>query len=668
MNSLAGAPRRVNTASLVVLALIACAGRGSAAVIHVPADSPTIQGAISMAMDGDQISVAPGTYAENLRFYGKAVELNAELGPAATIIDGAPAADPVLGSAVHFIDAETANTRIQGFTIQGGSGTLRAVVRRGGGVYCEYSSPVIENCWIIDNAADTGGGIAIAGGAPIVRNCRINSNAADAGAGIYLAQNATLTVEHCQITRNRAQRSGGGIEAAQAAVLSVTDTVLRGNEVAAATGRGGGIWMYGAGSITVDGCIIEHCAAGIGGGIAAESVNGIVTRSLISGNSAVFGGGFCITYGAGLRLTLSQVLWNHGQFGAGIFCDNEASPLLISLLIADNSAPVSGGYGGGICCRNGSSPQILSCTLAGNFAPGTGAAIDLAGNANPDISHCIIASNDGGWGIYGHDASCRPVLERNDFWNNDFGSAGGTVSTGPTDVAVDPLFAAGEGGGYYLSHTSAGQDHTSPCIDAGLLPSASVCWPDVAGDACLDTTTTRTDGVEDSAAADLGWHLAQLPLSTPTPTLTTTPPPATSTPLPTTTTAPTIEPTATLVPTFPPEGPRLSMSKPVFSAGDEFLLELEISNPGSARIALVYVALDVLGNYWFWPSWAPFPAYLDWREQTLPAASVTEDIILRFTWPALDNTAAGLFFHAATVDAATMELIGTLASVRWGYQ
>src|ERR1700755_1827791 len=56
--------------------------------IHVPADSPTIQGAINAAVSGDTVQVAPGTYVENIDFKGKNITVISEQGAAATIIDG----------------------------------------------------------------------------------------------------------------------------------------------------------------------------------------------------------------------------------------------------------------------------------------------------------------------------------------------------------------------------------------------------------------------------------------------------------------------------------------------------------------------------------------------------------------------------------------------------
>ena len=56
--------------------------------ISVPGDYSTIQEAINASVDGDSITVAPGTYYENINFYGKNIKVVGE-DQATTIIDGA---------------------------------------------------------------------------------------------------------------------------------------------------------------------------------------------------------------------------------------------------------------------------------------------------------------------------------------------------------------------------------------------------------------------------------------------------------------------------------------------------------------------------------------------------------------------------------------------------
>ena len=45
--------------------------QASATIINVPGDSSTIQGGINGTIDGDTVLVQPGTYVENLNFYGQ---------------------------------------------------------------------------------------------------------------------------------------------------------------------------------------------------------------------------------------------------------------------------------------------------------------------------------------------------------------------------------------------------------------------------------------------------------------------------------------------------------------------------------------------------------------------------------------------------------------------
>src|ERR1035441_6316741 len=54
--------------------------------LRVPADYPTIQGAINAAATSDTVLVAPGMYAEAINFSGKPLLLISAGGPTATII------------------------------------------------------------------------------------------------------------------------------------------------------------------------------------------------------------------------------------------------------------------------------------------------------------------------------------------------------------------------------------------------------------------------------------------------------------------------------------------------------------------------------------------------------------------------------------------------------
>src|SRR6267142_6528445 len=103
---------------LVFLAGACAGGFMSAAVIRVPTDQPSIQSAISAAANGDTVSVAPGTYSENLNFMGKALTVISEQGAAVTVIDGG-----ARDSVAVFISGEGRGSVLSGFTLQNGSST-----------------------------------------------------------------------------------------------------------------------------------------------------------------------------------------------------------------------------------------------------------------------------------------------------------------------------------------------------------------------------------------------------------------------------------------------------------------------------------------------------------------------------------------------------------------
>ena len=72
----------------------------------VPTQFSTIQAAIDAAIDGDTVLVAPGTYVEQIRFWGKAIAVESSGGPDVTTIDAGGAVGANDGSAVRFWDAE----------------------------------------------------------------------------------------------------------------------------------------------------------------------------------------------------------------------------------------------------------------------------------------------------------------------------------------------------------------------------------------------------------------------------------------------------------------------------------------------------------------------------------------------------------------------------------
>jgi hypothetical protein len=94
----------VRTIVVFLLTLIVVPA-ASAAVIHVPADQPTIQAGIDAAMNGDTVLVADGTWRgpdnRDLNFRGKAITLQSENGPHNCIIDAGDPSSPLSGGSTR---------------------------------------------------------------------------------------------------------------------------------------------------------------------------------------------------------------------------------------------------------------------------------------------------------------------------------------------------------------------------------------------------------------------------------------------------------------------------------------------------------------------------------------------------------------------------------------
>jgi len=177
--------------------------------LKVPLYYPTIGQAVDAAFDGDVIIVADGVYTgednRNMNIQGKRLTIVSENGPAICIIDCQGT-----GRGFYIDGPDTNGTIIRGFTITNGLGD------EGGGIYCESSSPVIENCRIIGCASV--GDLPDAGGLyfynycdPVIKNCVISGNSGFRGGGMYFYTYCNPQILNCLITNNHADDCGGGI-------------------------------------------------------------------------------------------------------------------------------------------------------------------------------------------------------------------------------------------------------------------------------------------------------------------------------------------------------------------------------------------------------------------------------------------------------------------------
>jgi hypothetical protein len=205
-----------------------------AAVLNVPSQHATIQLAIAAALAGDTVLVAANaTYAENIDFLGKDITVKTP-NPAAdrltTVIDGGGN-----GTVVSFKNNESNLARLQGFTIQNGTGTmhdcwyyLSLVKLSGGGILCDSpysydhtassygSSPTLSYLIIQNNSAEMGGGLcAWLRSYPVIENTIVRNNTASgSGGGLYFieafnAAGPAITITNVEVTHNTGGINGG---------------------------------------------------------------------------------------------------------------------------------------------------------------------------------------------------------------------------------------------------------------------------------------------------------------------------------------------------------------------------------------------------------------------------------------------------------------------------
>jgi len=219
-------------------------------------DAPTVQAAIDSTADRDVVLVGPGTYYETINLRGRKIHLTGEQGRDVTILDGSRGDDSV----VVCESGETNETVIEGFTITGGKGRIRAVDdRMGGGILCLDSTPIIQNNAIVRNFAinpsngpkySWGGGMSygrresspeLMGSLEFRNNLVQDNQTSSQGGGLVLSE--ACIVERNVIVGNQAGKDGGGLHVARGRVVLLRNLIAEN----VAGDHGGGIYITNSG-------------------------------------------------------------------------------------------------------------------------------------------------------------------------------------------------------------------------------------------------------------------------------------------------------------------------------------------------------------------------------------------------------------------------------------
>ncbi len=418
-------------------------------------DAPTIAAAYAMAVSGDDILLAPGTFHEHDIVMKSLVDLRSKSDePSDTIVDAQGLGRCLDGGGL------TGAPVIRGITFQNGvhdeeGGILLAGRGGTGGGHNAY----YIRCIFRGGSAPIGGAVvtrATGGSAPHFSGCAFEDNEATAGSGGAIWSAGVGEVIACTFRRNQASVSGGAIASEKS-------------------------YDWG---IQVNGCIFEENAANESGGAffstgPGETYGSTIRDSYFSENTAANGGAARLNEFD--RVTESRFLDNAATGDGGALWLDAVAPDKDGLgdyswnVFARNHAH---GEGGAIYVSTSSEFYVRSSTFVANDAPSGGHLWTVGGPAT--MSSCILAFTGAGGAAAGPGSvsvSCSDV----------FGNVGGDF-VGPlagsihlsTNFSLDPFFCGAASDVYTLR---AG----SPC----LPPLPNGCpgpWIGALGQGCVATS------------------------------------------------------------------------------------------------------------------------------------------------------------------------------------
>ncbi|GJM23159.1 MAG: hypothetical protein DHS20C15_30740 [Planctomycetota bacterium] len=298
--------RAVGLNSILLLATLGFARAAAADTLHVPTDHVAIQAALVAAQPGDTVLVAPGTYAENLDFLGKALTLRSEAGPEHTILDAGG-----LDHGVRFENGETPDALLQGFTVRNVNPTPGHHA-----VFVNGASPTLRDLILRDNHISggmcgeilSGGGLALIDSATQAFNLSVTDNSLVAACtktflfspGIVVRGDSNVLIDGGEVRRNI---TGFGVPLGGGVTVTGGHATLRGLAIEKNSQTGILVTDFGPGP--TPSALLEDCRlvrngvnGSVGNGVEVSSGEVVLRRCVLARNSASgaeAGGGGALT-------------------------------------------------------------------------------------------------------------------------------------------------------------------------------------------------------------------------------------------------------------------------------------------------------------------------------------------------------------------------------------
>ena len=246
-------------------------------MLLVPSEYPTVFSAIAAAGDGDIIEIAPGIYGHSTPIdpQGKSITIRGSVDA-----DGYPTTTlraSTSNRVLQCLSGEQSDTVFANLIITGGEST------NGGGMFCEFSSPTVNNCVFQENSSTYGGGMSCSESNPIINGCVFQFNTAAAGGGMRCYVSSP-TLNDCVFQENTSQFDGGGMVCNFLSNANLNNCIFLGNTAA---DEGGGLRCFNSSPILTNCTLQENLASNEGGGIhSSPGSSPSLRETTLCGNSS----------------------------------------------------------------------------------------------------------------------------------------------------------------------------------------------------------------------------------------------------------------------------------------------------------------------------------------------------------------------------------------------
>ena len=461
----------------LVCAVILCSSAVAQAYIrYVPGDYSTIQAAISAAVDTDTITVAPGTWTEDLDFQGKSIHVRGR-GLDRTQVNGR----------VHMDDGNAPTQVLERLTIGNRDNyedglyiryiadrTIRECSISGhvynvapsdhnhrGAIYVSDADPVFEDCIVSDNYVRNGdnGGYLVKGAAlyirgnsasPVFRRCTFENNYVESyrgysyGGAVWMENDAAeAEFVDCVFAGNYSKPSDDNKET-RGGAFYITDgsLVFSGCQFTNNTARdGGAIWASSA-ALSLSDCsfdvnLADHVTRGDerGGSLYIQGNTDLNLEDCIfvANTSSEDGGAIFATGADSLAIESCEFSFNRADsIGGAIYAENVSSFTMGACSVIADTAGLDGG---GLHFYR-TSPRISETTISDNVAEeGRGGGLYFDGG-KPLLTNCVVTGNSANEGGGSYVYSSFAQVKNCTFASNDAVEAGGSFYIDAGDLKL----------------------------------------------------------------------------------------------------------------------------------------------------------------------------------------------------------------------------------------